>query len=84
MDYNSALEELLSNQTIEDYLAEDAVMSVTVASENDSQSSEILQKLKSIPAIPEPADFLCHRPHRAERAPRPRSVQNHYNQPNND
>lgn len=47
MDYNSALEELLSNQTIEDYLAEDAVMSVTVASENDSQSSEILQNVEA-------------------------------------
>lgn len=50
MDYNSALEQLLSDQTVEDYLSQDAVMSVTVASDDEALSSEIMQHVEDCTA----------------------------------
>lgn len=42
MNYNDALDEIISNQSIEDYLDADALMSLTVAGDNETQYTEIL------------------------------------------
>lgn len=42
MDYSDALDEILSSQSIEDYLSGDALMSLTVAGDNETQYTEIL------------------------------------------
>lgn len=47
LDYNEALEQLLSQQIVEDYLTEDALMSVTVSCSDEEKSSEILQDVES-------------------------------------
>lgn len=47
MNYNDALEELLSSQDIEDYLSRDAVVSLTVASDNEAQYNEIFDTVET-------------------------------------
>lgn len=46
MDYSDAIETLLSDQTIEDYLSEDGLMDLTVACENTSRHDEWERKVK--------------------------------------
>lgn len=41
-NYSDALDEILSSQSIEDYLSGDALMSLTVAGDNETQYTEIL------------------------------------------
>lgn len=47
MDYSNALEQLLSEQTVQTYLADGAFMSVTVACSDDEKSSQILENVES-------------------------------------
>lgn len=47
MDYNDALEEILSDQSIGDYLSQDALMSLTVAGDDEAQYSEILDTVEA-------------------------------------
>ena len=47
MDYSDALDEILSSQSIEDYLSGDALMSLTVAGDNETQYTEILDTVET-------------------------------------
>lgn len=47
MNYNDALDEILSSQSIEDYLAADALMSLTVAGDDEAQYTEILDTVET-------------------------------------
>lgn len=47
MNYQDALEQLLADDTIEELLSKDGVMSLTVAGDNDTQNSEILEHVES-------------------------------------
>lgn len=58
MNYNDALEEILSSQSIEDYLAQDAVMSLTVAGDNETQYSEIYDTVETCASDHE--NIHCH------------------------
>ncbi len=58
MEYQDALEQILSSQSIEDYLSQDAVMSLTVAGDNETQSSEILGTVESCTSDHE--NIHCH------------------------
>lgn len=58
MDYNDALEQLLSEQTVQTYLADGAFMSVTVACSNDEKSSQILENVESCTAGH--SNISCH------------------------
>ena len=46
MDYSDALEELLSEQTVEAYLADGAVMAVTVAGNDEEKTNQILENVE--------------------------------------
>ena len=50
MDYSDALEELLSEQTVEAYLADGAVMAVTVAGSDEEKTSQILETVETCTA----------------------------------
>ena len=58
MEYNDALEQILSCQSIEDYLSQDAIMSLTVAGDNESQYSEILGTVEACASDHE--NIHCH------------------------
>ena len=58
MDYNDALEQLLSEQAVQAYLTEGAFMSVTVACGNDAKSSQILENVESCTAGH--SNISCH------------------------
>ena len=58
MNYNDALEELLSSQDIEDYLSRDAVVSLTVASDNKAQYNEIFDTVETCASDHE--NIRCH------------------------
>lgn len=58
MNYNDALEELLSSQDIEDYLSRDAVVSLTVASDNEAQYNEIFDTVETCASDHE--NIRCH------------------------
>lgn len=47
MDYSDAIETLLSDQIIEDYLSQDGLMDLTVVCENTSLHDEILKNVES-------------------------------------
>ena len=47
MDYDDALEEILSDQSVEDYLAGDALLSVTVVCDNEAKNSEMLEHVEN-------------------------------------
>lgn len=47
MDYSDALNEIMSSQSIEDYMSEDALMSLTVAGDNETQYIEILDTVEA-------------------------------------
>lgn len=47
MDYSDAIETLLSDQVIEDYLSQDGLMDLTVACENTSRHDEIMENVES-------------------------------------
>ncbi len=47
MNYSDALDEILSSRSIEDYLSGDALMSLTVAGDNDTQYTEILDTVET-------------------------------------
>lgn len=46
-NYSDALDEILSSQSIEDYLSGDALMSLTVAGDNETQYTEILDTVET-------------------------------------
>lgn len=50
MNYSDALEELLSEQTVEAYLADGAVMAVTVAGSDEGKTSQILENVETCTA----------------------------------
>lgn len=58
MDYNDALEQLLSEQTVQTYLVDGAFMSVTVACRDDEKSSQILENVESCTAGQ--SNISCH------------------------
>lgn len=58
MNYNDALEEILSSQTIEDYLEQDAVLSLTVAGDIETQYSEIFETVETCASDHE--NIHCH------------------------
>lgn len=58
MNYNDALEEILSSQSIEDYLSQDAVLSLTVASDNKAQYNEIFDTVETCASDHE--NIHCH------------------------
>ena len=47
MNYSDALDEILSSGSIEDYLSGDALMSLTVAGDNATQYTEILDTVET-------------------------------------
>ena len=58
MNYNDALAEILSMRSIEDYLSGDALMSLTVAGDDETQYSEILDSVENCAAGHE--NIRCH------------------------
>lgn len=58
MDYSAALESLLSQQEMKAYLTEDAEMVLTVAGEDEDQSSEILENVASFSS--QHKNVYCH------------------------
>ena len=50
MDYSEAMEELLSEQTVEAYLEDDAVMTVTVAGSDEEKTDQILENVETCTA----------------------------------
>lgn len=46
LDYRDALEQLLSNQTVDAYLSQDGVLNLTVSGQDDSQCDEIYQAME--------------------------------------
>ena len=58
MDYNEAMEELLSEQTVETYLSEGAVMAVTVAGSDEEKTDQILENVETCTAGH--SNISCH------------------------
>lgn len=58
MDYSDALEELLSEQTVEAYLADGAVMAVTVAGSDEEKTNQILENVETCTAGH--SNISCH------------------------
>ena len=58
MDYNDALEQILSDQSVEDYLAGNDLLSVTVVCNNEAKNSEILEHVESCTASH--SSVSCH------------------------
>ena len=58
MDYSDALEELLSKQTVEAYLADGAVMAVTVAGSDEEKTNQILENVETCTAGH--SNISCH------------------------
>ena len=58
MNYQDALEQLLEEDTVEELLSQDGVMSLTVAGDNDAQSSEILEHVES--CVDGQQNIHCH------------------------
>ena len=58
LDYQDAIEQLLADETVESYLSGDAVMSLTVAGESESQSSTILENVES--CVSDHENVHCH------------------------
>lgn len=58
MDYNEALEELLSEQTVEAYLEDGAVMAVTVAGSDEEKTDQILKNVETCTAGH--SNISCH------------------------
>ena len=58
LDYRDAIEQLLADETVESYLSGDAVMSLTVAGESESQSSTILENVES--CVSDRENVQCH------------------------
>lgn len=58
MDYTDAIETLLSDQVVEDYLSQNGLMDLTVACENTSRHDEILENVESCTS--EHTNIRCH------------------------
>ena len=58
MNYLDALEQILSDQTVQAYFSEDGQMSLTVAGENASQCSSILENIQS--CVSDRQNIHCH------------------------
>lgn len=58
MDYNAALDKLLSEQSVEACLTDGAVMAVTVAGSDDEKTSQILENVKTCTAGH--SNIVCH------------------------
>lgn len=58
MDYSEALEELLSEQTVEAYLEDGAVMTVTVAGSDEEKTDQILENVETCTAGH--SNISCH------------------------
>ena len=58
LDYADALDSLLENPTVEDYLAEDEVLSIAVAGENAAQADAILTQAQTCTAGTK--NVYCH------------------------
>ena len=58
MDYSEAMEELLSEQTVEAYLEDDAVMTVTVAGSDEDKTEQNLEKVETCTAGH--SNISCH------------------------
>lgn len=57
-NYNDAVETILNSQDIADYLLQDAVMTVTVAGETETQHDEILENVES--CVSDHENVSCH------------------------
>ena len=58
MDYDDALEQILADQSVEDYLAGNALLSVTVVCDNEAKNSEMLEHVESCTASH--SSVSCH------------------------
>lgn len=58
MNYSDALDSILSSRTMKDYLTEDAVMSLTVAGDDESQYAEIFDTVENCASGHE--NIRCH------------------------
>ena len=58
MDYSEAMEELLSEQTVEAYLEDGAVMTVTVAGSDEEKTDQILENVETCTAGH--SNISCH------------------------
>lgn len=58
MDYDDALEQILSEQSVEDYLAGNGLLSVTVVCDNEAKSSEMLERVEDCTASH--SSVSCH------------------------
>lgn len=58
MDYTDAIEKLLSDQVIEDYLSQDGLMYLTVACEDTSRHDEIMKNVEACAS--EHTNIRCH------------------------
>ena len=58
MDYSEAMEELLSEQTVEAYLENNAVMTVTVAGSDEEKTDQILENVETCTAGH--SNISCH------------------------
>lgn len=65
MDYNEAIEELLSEQTVEAYLEDGAIMAVTVAGSDEEKTDQILENVEACTAGH--SNISCHSGDMAER-----------------
>ena len=58
MDYDDALEQILADQSVEEYLAGNALLSVTVVCDNEAKNSEMLEHVESCTASR--SSVSCH------------------------